>query len=88
MDKGGFVTERIGVDTDFFSKHIDSVRHFYIYGLLPEMIGKFYTRKPVANSDGTVPLSVTSNPPNTSGQDNTDNEEVSRLLCFCNEPSF
>ncbi len=35
---------------------IDDVKHFFIYGVLPEIVGKWYTRKPVANKEGVVPM--------------------------------
>ena len=31
---------------------LESVQHFFIYGILPEVIGKWYTTKPVANLQG------------------------------------
>ena len=37
----------------------DRVERFFIYGALPEIVGKWYTRKHVADKDGVVqPLTV------------------------------
>ena len=32
--------------------------NFFIYGVLPEVIGKWYTRKIVADADGVVRVAV------------------------------
>ena len=52
-------TERILQDTEFFNSKVDNVKHFFIYGVLPEIVGKWYTRGPVADSSGAVPLPTT-----------------------------
>lgn len=59
------------------------VKHFFIYGVLPEIVGKWYTRKPVAEIDGTVSLPI-------STEDEAENaeEDSSKLWCYCNQPSF
>ena len=48
------VVERIEADKDFFQHTIDNVEHFFKYGILPEIIGKWYTRKHVADASGAV----------------------------------
>ena len=40
------------MDGDFYKSVIEDVK----YGVLPEIIGKWYTRKPVADCNGVVPL--------------------------------
>lgn len=82
-----FAIERIQFDNEFFNTHKDAVKHFYIYGVLPELIGKFYTRKPIMNSEGVVPVPISSDTPGTSEQAD-DEEDITRLWCYCNEPSF
>lgn len=65
------------------------MKHFFVCGMLPEIVGKFYTRKPVTNYEGTVPIP---NPSNTSSEhkqaDDDDDDDVSKLWCYCNKPSF
>lgn len=55
-----FAIERIEADQEFVDSHLVGVKQFYIYGVLPEVIGKFYTRKPIANSEGVVQILSTS----------------------------
>ena len=82
-----FAVERIDADKQFFNSVLDSVQHFFVYGILPEIVGKWYTRKPITNSDGVVPILTSTN--STSEQQDTDeSEDMSKLWCYCNEPSF
>ncbi len=39
-------------DNDFLHSKISAAKQIFTYGILPELIGKYYTHKPVANSDG------------------------------------
>ena len=48
------VVGRIEADKDFFQNTIDNVEHFFKYGILPEIIVKWYTRKPVTDASGVV----------------------------------
>ncbi len=56
--KTKYAVERITRDDDFLHAKISAAKHIFSYGILPEIIGKFYTRKPVANSEGIVPTPV------------------------------
>ena len=56
--EGGIAVERIFVDKTFYETVMQDVEHFFIYGILPEIIGKWYTRKPVADGNGVVPFST------------------------------
>ena len=49
---------------------------------------KFYTRRPVTNSDGIVPILATSTVPPTSGSTQAESDDTSTLWCYCNQPSF
>ena len=69
------VIERIFPDEDFFKTKVQAARDFFKYGILPEIIGKWYTRAPVADLDDVVPM-----PAATSIH--------SRLWCYCEQPSF
>ena len=56
--KNGIAKERICLDRHFFEQLLESVDNFFIYGVLPEVIGKWYTRKIVADADGIVRVPV------------------------------
>ena len=49
-----YIMERITFDVDFYASKMDKVQNFFVYGMLLEILGKWYTRKPVANSDNIV----------------------------------
>lgn len=85
--KTEYALERIKRDNDFLNSNIDITKHFFIYGVLPEIIGKFYTRKPVANSEGIVPVPVTISAAETSQEIDSD-DDPAKLWCYCNQPSF
>ena len=51
-----FAIEQIQADQEFVDSHVVEVKQFYIYGVLPEVIGKFYARKPIGNSESVVGL--------------------------------
>ena len=61
--------ERILHDKSFFEEFQDNVKHFFVYGILPELVGKWYTRIPVADEQGIVAI------PSQSNIDENDNEE-------------
>ncbi len=44
------VIERITTDLDYLNSFIEKIEQFFKYGMLPEIIGKWYTRKPIADS--------------------------------------
>ena len=80
----GIAVERITIDSTFFETIIKEVHHFFVYGMLPEIVGKWYTRKPVADSKGIVPHSSTK--PTNDGK--KEEEDYSRVWCYCGQPSF
>jgi len=53
--------------------------------MLPEVIGKWCTRRPVADTTNVVPMTLS-----TQAEEPLDCEEedVTRLWCYCHEPSF
>ena len=79
------MSERIEADHQFFHSTLESLQHFFIYGILHEVIGKWYTRKPVVNLENVVLKPI---PANNSSSDLHDNEDVSKLWCYCNQPSY
>ncbi len=46
--KKEYAVERIKRDNDFLHSKISAAKHIFTYGILPELIGKCYTRKLVA----------------------------------------
>ena len=68
--------EKIRVDKDFFQEIVDDVKHFFVYGMLLEITGKWCTRKPVANSSGIVSTTV----PTSEGE--VDDEDYTACWCY------
>ena len=82
-----FVVERIATDKQFFNSVIDTVQQFFVYGILPEIVGKWYTRKPVAISEGVVPIPICTSTDSKDEQQDTqsdESEDMSKLWCYCN----
>ena len=52
--ENGMACERISLDDKIFNESLETLKHFFIYGVLPEIIGKWYSRKPTAGDDGIV----------------------------------
>ena len=70
--KDGILVERILRDDTFFNSHMDAIKHFFIYGILPEIIGKWYSRQPVADADGLVQIPTMSEETEDNGQQQDD----------------
>lgn len=81
--ENGITTERIIRAVDFFEHILEDVQHFFMYGMLPEIIGKWYTRRPIADSSGVVPM-LSSN----SNRAGAGTEEVTKSWCYCDQPEF
>lgn len=82
--QAGIRMERIGRDTDLFTEALRDITEVFKYGVLVEVIGKWWTRKPVCDSDGFI---FRPDLDEEEELDTTDNEEVGRLFCYCNMPS-
>ena len=91
--KTGMLEERIMKDRLFFEEAVNNVEHIFVYGILPEIIGKWYTRTPIANSAGVVQILP---PDHKAGGDNdgqnedltNDDENPDKLWCFCEQPAY
>jgi len=66
--------------------HNENLQHFFHYGILPEVVGKWYTRKPVADADGVVSIRMTNQPDCQQSQEEED--DSSALWCYCRKPEF
>lgn len=53
------------------------MRHLFVYGILPEVVGKWYSRKPAANSNNAV---VVPDPPSENDEHDEDYEKGLVLL--------
>ena len=81
--------DRIYRDDQFFEDCLEKARNFFVYGILPEIVGKWYTRIPVAESDGTVPTPAVDISDNSNNDvDVDDDDDNGRCWCYCCQPSF
>ena len=74
----GIHIERIYPQHDFFELTVSKVEEFYKQAVMPELLGKWYTKMPVmppASSNNGVPTMVP--------QDNTPPKDV---WCYCKQP--
>ena len=49
----GVMVDRVLVD-DMFYDHIHDLEHFFKYGILPEIIGKWLMRQPISDKENVV----------------------------------
>lgn len=80
--ENGIAIERIKLDRDFYENCIDNIEHFFVYSVLPEIVGKWYTRQNIANEDGVVHI------PKTTETITPSEEDMNQLWCYCGEPSY
>ena len=86
----GIHVERILRDEAFFTAALEKTSSFYVYGVLPEVLGKWYTKQPVlptdepGPSDTTEPESVAQNDDLVSEQQ--DDYMDTSLWCYCRKP--
>ena len=76
--------ERITIDKEFYESAVDRVEHFFIYGVLPEIFVKWYTRKHVADKDGIVQPPSKIEP----SQEEEYEEDPMKSWCYCGEPCY
>ena len=55
----GVIIERIKLDRTFYENLMTWFEKFFTYSVLPEVVGKWLTRKPVADIDGVVCNQIT-----------------------------
>ena len=78
----GVLIERVPKDEAFFQNIISDLEHVFVYGILPEIVGKWYTRIPAAASlDNIVVVPQLQ-------VDDVDKEDYEKLWCYCNQPSY
>ena len=86
--ENGLAMERILRDPTFYAELIGRVEHFFIYGILPEIVGKCYTRKPIANEAGVVCVPQTTESTTHEDKEVDDETDHEKSWCFCGEPGF
>ena len=55
----GITIKKMTVDCAFFKTIMKKVHDFFSCGMLPEVVGKWYMRRPVADCNSVVPISCT-----------------------------
>ena len=78
------VVKCIYKDNKFIEDCIENARHFFMYGILPGIVRKLYTRVPVAENDGTIPIPAAVD----SNDDDDDDDDMERYWCYCNQSRF
>jgi len=86
--KENTIIERLGKDEAFISEKIEIVKYFFTNGCLPEIVGKWYSREPVADSTGVVPVPCAAVTAEATEGDDDDDDGPGRLWCYCSKPSF
>ena len=84
--QNGILTERIYIDTHFLESKMDIVRHFFVYAILPEIVGKWYSRRPLADTDGIVDISDPQQ--STTADDEEQEDDPDKPWCYCGQPSY
>ena len=84
--EGQHRVDRILRDSNFFETEMDQVKHFFKYGILPELTGKWLTRAVVSNREGIVPIISNDQDKDAPTDMELENDE-NRLWCFCEMPS-
>ena len=88
--KTGIAVERVPADNNFVHAQMDNIKHFFLYGVLPEILGKWYSRRPIADSYGVVQLPSKNSDPVESTVDNAvmshDDDDADKLWCYCYGP--
>ena len=86
--ENGIVIQRVLKDEAFIQSNMQIARSFFKYAVLPEVVGKWYTRGPIAQSDGVVPAVPTATVSTVEEGNDDDSEDESRLRCYCEQPSL
>ncbi len=82
------IIERIHLDRCFYENLMGQVENFFIYSVLPEIVGKWLTRKPIANEDGIVQIpNLEQAAASKSTASEASEEDPEAAWCYCGEPS-
>ena len=81
------IVERLDKNSAFIREKTEIVKYFFTNGCLPEIVGKWYSRGPVADSTGVVPIPRVAVTAQSTGNDD-DDDDPGRSWCYCSKPSF
>ena len=81
--ESGCIVERTKADYEFYKSKLEILHDFFVHGMLPEIIGKWYTQRPVSDAENMVPI-----PKIDDKSSDCEDEDMTRLWCYCQEPSF
>ena len=77
--ESGLYIERIYQDPSFWENCLSKAEHFFKVCLLPELVGKWYTR-PIVKPSGDE------NNPNLDNATSNNSSDHKQLYCYCNGP--
>ena len=73
------IVERVTIDQPFLQSHCDSSKTFFVYGVLPEIIEKFYLRKHIVSIEGTATDPHKKEAQSSSVQGDDDDDDAAKL---------
>ena len=76
------MVERIMFDDAFYKEVMEGICHIFIYGMLPEIIGKWFTRRPVADSSGIITTPI------LSSAQAMKTLKTSKVRYYCSQPNY
>ena len=83
----GIMVERIARDREFYEEAMKNIEHVFVYSVLADIIGKWYTHSPIANSAGVViPPDHQMDVENGSQVDLSEDDDEGPW-CYCEQPS-
>ena len=82
------VIQSIPIDELFLQTKLVELQHFFVNAILPEIIGKWYSKKPITDLKGIVSEPCSNNSISTSATLDEESEDYTRSWCYCNKPSY
>lgn len=82
----GMYIERICAANEFFTIAVEKVTTFYKYGVLPELIGKWYTKKGVISGPDETQATSTRPQLVCTPIDEASNSCSPLVICYCKQP--
>ena len=76
------IIERIYLDRSFFEDLMSRVENFFMHSVLPELIGKWLTRKPISDEKGVVRKQLQI-PASEARKSMVVEEDPEALWCYC-----
>ena len=76
------MVERIMFDDAFYKEVMEGICHIFTYGMLLEIIGKWFTRRPVADSSGIITTPI------LSSAQAMKTLKTSKVWYYCSQPNY